>query len=101
MLQGEIKKPSPDTTEEAKEALAKRQANAAVALLKMNHAAQVWPLLKHSPDPRVRSWIIHKLGPLGADPGVIVKRLGEEPEVSIRRALILSLGVRGAGSCGR
>ena len=41
----------PDATEEAKEALAKRQANAAVALLKMNHAAKVWPLLKHSPDP--------------------------------------------------
>lgn len=58
----------------------------------MNHATEVWPLLRHSPDPRVRSWIIHKLGPMGADPGVIVKRLGGESDVSIRRALILSLG---------
>jgi formylglycine-generating enzyme required for sulfatase activity len=40
----------------------------------------------------VRSWIIHKLSPLGADPGVIVKRFREETEVSIRRALLLSLG---------
>ena len=92
LLQGEVKKPLPETTEEAKEALAKRQANAAVALLKMNHAAEVWPRLKHSPDPRVRSWIIHKLGPMGADPGVIVKRFWEESDVSIRRALLLSLG---------
>jgi len=91
-LQDEIKKPLPDTTEEAKEALAKRQANAAVALLKMNHAAEVWPLLKHCPDPRVRTWIIHKLGPMGAEPGAIAKQLGEESEVSIRRALLLGLG---------
>ena len=76
LLQGEIKKPLPDTTEEAKEALAKRQANAAVALLKMNHAAEVWPLLKHSPDPRVRSYLIHSLAPLGADVTALVRRLG-------------------------
>jgi formylglycine-generating enzyme required for sulfatase activity len=58
----------------------------------MGKAENIWPLLKHSPDPRVRSWIIHKLSPLGADPGAIVKRLGEESDVSIRRALLLSLG---------
>ena len=92
LLQGEIKKPLPDTTEEAKEALAKRQANAAVALLRMGEPEKVWPLLKHSSDPRVRSWIIHKLSPMRANPGAIIKRLKEEPDVSIRRALILSLG---------
>ena len=53
--------------EEAKEKLAKRQANAAVALLRMHKPAKVWPLLKHSPDPRLRSYLIHRLGPLGAD----------------------------------
>ena len=53
----------------AEEKLAKRQANAAVALLRMNQPAKVWPLLKHSPDPRVRSYLIHRLGPLGADAG--------------------------------
>ena len=51
----------------AQEKLAKRQANAAVALLRMNQPAKVWPLLKHSPDPRVRSYLIHRLSPLGAD----------------------------------
>ena len=92
LLLSAIKKPLPDTNEDAKEALAKRQANAAVALVKMNHAAEVWPLLKHSPDPRVRTWIIHRLGPMGADAKVIVKRFWEETDVSIRRALLLSLG---------
>ncbi len=78
--------------DDAKEKLAKRQANAAVALLKMKQPEKVWPLLKHSPDPRVRSYLIHRLSPLGANANAIVERLGAEPDVTIRRALILSLG---------
>ena len=58
----------------------------------MNQPAKVWPLLKHSPDPRVRSYLIHRLGPLGADARAIVKRLDEETDITIRRALLLSLG---------
>jgi formylglycine-generating enzyme required for sulfatase activity len=86
------KKPPSDAKDEAREKLAKRQANAAVALLRMNRPATVWPLLKHSPDPRARSYLIHRLSPLGADAGAIRKRLDEEPDVTIRRALLLSLG---------
>ena len=82
----------PLVPEGEKETLAKRQANAAVALLKMGKSEEVWPLLKHSPDPRVRSWVIHRLDPLGADARVIAKRLENEPDVTIRRALVLSLG---------
>jgi serine/threonine protein kinase/formylglycine-generating enzyme required for sulfatase activity len=78
--------------EGTKEKLAKRQANAAVALLRMNQPAKVWLLLQHGPDPRVRSYLIHRLSPLGADPTAIVKQLEEEPDVSARRALLLSLG---------
>lgn len=93
LLQGEVEKqPTPDATEETKEALAKRRANAAVALLKMNQVAKVWPLLKHSPDPRVRSYLIHRLGPFGADAKAIIGRLEEEPDLTIRRALVLCLG---------
>jgi formylglycine-generating enzyme required for sulfatase activity len=79
-------------TEEEKERLAKRQANAAVALLKLGKSEQVWPLLKHSRDPRVRSYLVHRFGPLGADASVLAKRLEEEPDMTIRRALVLSLG---------
>ena len=64
------------SSDDKREKLAKRQANAAVALLRMNQPEKVWPLLKHSPDPRVRSYLIHRLGPLGADAEAIVKRSG-------------------------
>ena len=95
VLTGEIdKKPPPDipSSDVKREKLAKRQANAAVALLRMNHPEKVWPLLKHGPDPRVRSYLIHSLSPLGADAGAILKRLDGEPDLTVRRALILSLG---------
>ncbi len=78
--------------EEAKDRLAKRQANAAVALLRLNRSRRVWPLLVHRPDPRVRSYLIHRLSLLDADPDRLLGRLGLETEVSIRRALILALG---------
>ena len=63
MLHGEIDQDNcpPDATEDAKEKLAKRQANAAVALLRLNQPSKVWPLLKHSPDPTARSYLIHRL----------------------------------------
>jgi formylglycine-generating enzyme required for sulfatase activity len=80
------------SSDERREKLAKRQANAAVALLKMNQPEKVWPLLKHSPDPRVRSYLIHRLSPLGADAKAIVKQLDSESNLTIRRALLLSLG---------
>jgi eukaryotic-like serine/threonine-protein kinase len=98
ILSGEIERTLPadlPSSDERREKLAKRQANAAVALLRMNHAEKVWPLLKRSDkpdDPRVRSYLIHCFGPMGADAAVLVKLLEEEPDVTIRRALILSLG---------
>jgi formylglycine-generating enzyme required for sulfatase activity len=82
-------------TEDEKERLAKRQANAAVALLKMGQPEQVWPVLRHTPDPRARSYLIHRLSPLGANSGAILQRLDVETDVTIRRALLLSLGEYG------
>jgi len=78
--------------EEDKEALAIRKANAAAMLLRLDAPDEVWPLLRHSPDPRVRSYIIHWLSPLGADPAVIVARYEVEPDVKIKRALLVCLG---------
>jgi len=98
-LQREIERPMPDVVdnslgvaERARESLAKRQAYPASALLKMKRPEKVWPLLRHSPDPTARSYLIHAFAPLGADAAVLVHRLDEEPDVSSRRALILSLG---------
>jgi len=86
------RKLSVDATEEAREKLAMRQANAAVALLIMKQPAWVWPLLKHSPDPRARSYLIHRLSALGADARAIIDHLYRERDVTITRALLLSLG---------
>ena len=62
-------------SEEAKDRLAERQARAAVALVRLGHADEVWPLLRHSADPRLRSFIVNWLNPLGADPKAIVAEL--------------------------
>ena len=75
----------------------KRQANAGVALIRIGRTEKTWPLLKHSPDPSLRSYLIHRLGPLGVEPGLLIAKLDQESDVSIRRALILSLGEVGEG----
>ena len=106
----------PVITEETKDQLAERQARAAVALVRMGKAEEVLPLLRHSADPRLRSFIVNWLNPLGADPKLIVAELdridpnakptpaqGQQfmdavlfhPETSQRRALILALGTYG------
>jgi formylglycine-generating enzyme required for sulfatase activity len=82
----------PDATQEAREQLAKRQANAAVALLRLNRPEKVWPLLHHRPDPRARSYLIHRLSPLGADAVALGAQLERERDPGVRRALLLSLG---------
>ncbi len=113
LMNAELAKPSPSGTEETKDDLAKRQARAAVALVRLGHADAVWPKLEHCPDPRLRSYILNWLKPLGADPGMIAAELdrikpvakptpteGQQPmeailfnsENSKRRALILALG---------
>ncbi len=86
------KTPPADATEDQKEYLAKRQANAAIALLRFGAGEPVWHLLKASQDPRVRSYIVNWLGPRGGDPRAILQRWEIEPDVTIRRALLLTLG---------
>ena len=72
VLQAEIAKSlasvNEEGSEEAKDRLAQRQARAAIALVRLGHADEVWPLLRHSADPRLRSFIVNWLNPLGADP---------------------------------
>lgn len=85
-----------DATAEAKVALAKKQASIGVALLAMGQGEKVWPLLKHNPDPTLRSYLIERMGRGGVDAKVLAARLEEEKEVSIRRAILLSLGKYGS-----
>jgi len=118
LFQAEIAKNAGEekVSEDEKDQLAMRQARAAVALVKLGKANEVFPLLRHSPDPRLRSFIVNWLNPLGADPHVLAAGLNRtipdakptpiqgqqkmdailfQPETSIRRALILALGTYG------
>jgi len=62
----------------------------------MGRGGKVWPLLKHSHDPTLRAYLIERLGPGGVDPKVLLVRLEEEKEVSVKRAILLSLGGHGS-----
>jgi hypothetical protein len=79
-------------SEEEKESLARRQANAAVALYQLKYYESFWPTLRYSSDPRTRSYIIHWLSLLGSEPEPILDRVKLEPDVSVRRALLFMLG---------
>jgi serine/threonine protein kinase/formylglycine-generating enzyme required for sulfatase activity len=103
----------PTVSDQRKDELAERQARGAIALGRMGKVEEVRPLLRHSDEPRVRSFIINWLNPLGADPRLITAELDRlkspsdetasrapegmdailfHPSTSERRALVLSLG---------
>src|SRR5262249_39524272 len=88
-------------TEAAKEELAKRQARAAATMLRLGRPEAVWQGLQFRPHPRLGNLLIHWLGPLGADPLALVRRLEAEPDVPARRALILCLGEFGEAELSR
>ena len=114
LLEAEVaKKASSEAKDAEKDHLAQRQARAAVALVRLGEGEKVWTLLRHSPDPSVRSFIVNWLKPLGAEPKTLMTRLESlaqnpglvpkdgtsrmdailfHPETSERRALILALG---------
>ena len=70
----------------------KQQSLAAVTLVQLGFEDEVWPLLEFTPDPSLRSFIIHYLGKLGTNSNTLAARLQLENDVRIRRALIQSLG---------
>ena len=88
-----LKRPVPAEQQlAAQDDLAKRQAAAAIALLRLGDAESVWPLLRHEADPSRRSYLIRDIGRSGIKPDLVVGRLQAEADVSARRALILILG---------
>jgi serine/threonine protein kinase/formylglycine-generating enzyme required for sulfatase activity len=70
----------------------RRQANAAVALAALGHWQHALPLLRHTPDPTVRSYLIDRLGRGGAAAAELEALLTENGDVSVRRSALLALG---------
>ena len=93
LAHGELARhPSEKAIDPEKEVLAKRQANAALALVRLGTLEPVWPLLRHTPDPTTRSFIIDRVANYGVDPEILWQRLTMESDASAKAALILSLG---------
>ena len=113
LLEEEMVKSLPEATEVENDALTQRQARAAVAMIRLGRTEPVWPLLRHSPNPSLRSYLVNWLKPLGADPKALLARMESlksgagttpmdgrqamdavlyHPDTSERRALILALG---------
>ena len=69
-----------------------RRGRAAIALIRLDKGVQVWDLMKHSPDPSVRSELIAGLAEFRVNPRVLIDRLRAEADITARRALILALG---------
>jgi eukaryotic-like serine/threonine-protein kinase len=76
---------------------ARRKAAIAAALAALGKGEDVWPLLIHTANPTLRSFLIERLGTAGINPKVFAEQLEKEKDVSARRALILSLGSFPAG----
>ncbi len=94
LLESEIDKHSPpDAPAAVKEELARRQANAGIALVRLGRSARCWALLKQAPEPRARGHLIDRMMRFGVDPVELAQRLRDPAptDVSIRRALILIL----------
>ncbi len=69
-----------------------RRANAALALITLGRDEPGYRLFRFGPDPQVRTFLIHRLGRAAIALRSIFERLRREPDVTIRRALILALG---------
>lgn len=69
-----------------------RQANAAIVLFQLGQEELVWPLLRTSATPQVRSYIIHWLYSKGCPVDPLVSRLMKEDDQGISNAIMLALG---------
>ena len=87
--------------DEALVAVAKRRAAAAFALLEFGEPEPAWEMLRHSPDPTARSYLVERLGGVAEHRRDLVRRFRTESDVSARRALLLALGDTDQSRLGR
>ncbi len=88
----------PLVSESQLESLALQQAAAATVLLRLRVPASVWPMLRDSSGPRVRSYLLDQLRSHGLDTATLLARLSSEEDVGSRRSLVQALGEQAAGN---
>jgi serine/threonine protein kinase/formylglycine-generating enzyme required for sulfatase activity len=79
---------------EEKQALARQQARAAIALLHMGRTQRVWPMFHQSADPTCRTYLIHLCAELGVNPAILSDGLEAtaDKDTSAYQGLLLALG---------
>ena len=98
-LDGQLQRTlAPTAAVEDRQALARQQAQAAVAWLRLGRPERVfWPLFHQDKDPTRRTYLIHRCAALGVDPAILASRLlgDAEKDPSVRQGLLLALGEYG------
>jgi formylglycine-generating enzyme required for sulfatase activity len=69
-----------------------RAANAALTLARLGQWDPIWPLLRQSPNPALRTQLVHRLHRAAASPTSLFDRLRVERDPSARQAILLALG---------
>jgi formylglycine-generating enzyme required for sulfatase activity len=77
---------------EQRDALLKKQANAAVCLLALGKPDSVWPLFRQRSDPSLRSFLIDRVARLGVNHEVLASRIKQESDPASRYALVSAMG---------
>lgn len=81
----------PIVSDEQKDHVASRKANAIVALTRLGSANHLWKALEDAGDPRLQSFLIDRMASLSVPPSLLLKQLRIESSMSRRVALIASL----------
>ena len=92
LIRTAAEQPMPESSEQREEA-SDVHANAGLALFRVGQIPAIRPLLMAHPDPRTRTYLIHRFKPFGVDPGALFEWFQHEEDPSIRQALVLSLGL--------
>lgn len=77
--------------EEHKDRVSGRKANAAITLAHIGEADQLWPLLKHQQDPRLRALLIDRLSANKCPINLLEDRFRTETDKSVQRAILVAL----------
>lgn len=79
-------------SDQQKEAIAKRQAAAATAMLRLDEFESVWPLFESQPDQRLRSYLLARLVDYNIPAEALVHRLLTSDNTRQQAGLVLAIG---------